>query len=489
LITVRNFSFACTGKQLNEWKDIDRAAFSPDATRLILTSKFGKARICRINGSDEIPLSEHSDRIDRIVYSIDGQYILTLSRDGYAIVWEITGEPVFSIKCTRPVVSAAFADGNSQIVLAYDKGPVKAYKIDILSFAREIAPRSLTDEECIRFRIPHRDKPTIEENPPAREEKPYISYPYTLSAETLARTGTIYPANENAIAPFVFISRLGKGEEYAIMHYDPEAKEKLRTVIKSEFYSIEGLRINRGRKLCFLRTDIDKEINEIVVMDLQDPDYRTRCIFKSSDLQIYFPCWYPDGKRIFFNSYIKATYPGYSSIHWICEQKTESQNPIRILGAPQEGLSQPVVSKDGKRICFIQKRDPENSFTNEVWIGDLVREGRAVSGIRRLTEDLMSDNGCCFGSDPETLYWISQQRQGLDSIIRMDLNSLEGEVIYRTHELGSRIGSLSLSDSGWLAFDLRKDSLKTIYFIGPDGYVHSLPCLKDIYVSNPCFVD
>ncbi|RIK01687.1 MAG: hypothetical protein DCC46_01205, partial [Armatimonadetes bacterium] len=101
--------------QLGHSSNVERAAFSPDGTRIVTASYDGTARVWDARtGKELLKLEGHSREIYDAAFSPDGTRIVTASDDGTARVWDAqTGKELLKIEDhsfrSFMVASAAFS--------------------------------------------------------------------------------------------------------------------------------------------------------------------------------------------------------------------------------------------------------------------------------------------------------------------------------------------------------------------------------------------
>ncbi len=110
--------------QLGHSSNVERAAFSPDGTRIVTASYDGTARVWDARtGKELLKLEGHSREIYDAAFSPDGTRIVTASDDGTARVWDAqTGKELLKIEDhsfrSFMVASAAFSPDGTRIVTA-----------------------------------------------------------------------------------------------------------------------------------------------------------------------------------------------------------------------------------------------------------------------------------------------------------------------------------------------------------------------------------
>lgn len=95
---------------------IPSGSFSPDGTRVITTIN-GLPQLWDANGNPVATLEGHTEIVNSVSFSQDGEYALTASADYTARIWTNEGKLVAELKShTGPVLSASFSADGSRII-------------------------------------------------------------------------------------------------------------------------------------------------------------------------------------------------------------------------------------------------------------------------------------------------------------------------------------------------------------------------------------
>ena len=141
---------------------VNRAAFSPDGSRIVTASFDNTARVWdAVTGVALAKLSGHTDRVYSAAFSPDGSRIVTASADNTARVWDAaTGAALATLLGhTNQVVGAVFSSDGSRVVTASLDRSARVWRLDpviaipadqrraYICRERLIGARSLTDKE------------------------------------------------------------------------------------------------------------------------------------------------------------------------------------------------------------------------------------------------------------------------------------------------------------------------------------------------------
>ncbi|MGF1495026.1 MAG: WD40 repeat domain-containing protein [Microcoleaceae cyanobacterium] len=143
------------------------AQFSPDGQKIVTASDDKTAKVWDVSGELLLTLAGHKSKIGQVhghhegsvwnaEFSPDGQKIVTASDDGTAMVWNLAGELLTTLKGHRESVwSAQFSPDSQSIVTAsYDK-TAKVWRL--------LALERLTSEACARVSGYLKDYPDVDE--------------------------------------------------------------------------------------------------------------------------------------------------------------------------------------------------------------------------------------------------------------------------------------------------------------------------------------
>ncbi|MGL4554401.1 MAG: protein kinase domain-containing protein, partial [Gemmataceae bacterium] len=111
---------------------VDRAAFSPDGTRVLTYSWDGTARVWDVaTGQEKFTLKGHTDKVRSAAFSPDGTRIVTTGRDNTARVWDaVTGQELTALKGhTEAVRSAAFSPGGTRVVTGSNDDTARVWDV------------------------------------------------------------------------------------------------------------------------------------------------------------------------------------------------------------------------------------------------------------------------------------------------------------------------------------------------------------------------
>jgi len=112
------------------YKDVAKAAFSPDGTHLATAHTHGVAVVWDLEHAKPLgPPIEHRGSVRDIRFSSDGRRVLTASDDNTACVWDArTGQPsIPSLSHEGSVVCAAFSPDDTRIVTASHDGTARIW--------------------------------------------------------------------------------------------------------------------------------------------------------------------------------------------------------------------------------------------------------------------------------------------------------------------------------------------------------------------------
>lgn len=110
------------------------AAFGPDGTHIVTSSRDHTARVWSVDDDGEKPivLRGHNDMVTAAAFSQDGTRIVTASRDQTARIWRAdgTGQPIVLRGHEAAVTSAAFSPDDARIVTASDDHTARMWQSD-----------------------------------------------------------------------------------------------------------------------------------------------------------------------------------------------------------------------------------------------------------------------------------------------------------------------------------------------------------------------
>ena len=110
--------------------DIQHVSYSPDGEYLVTSSFDRTARLWRSTGELVRSLEGHTDAVIAASFSPDGQKIATVSTDQSLRIWNLNGQEIAQIKDDARIASVDFAvDGNS-IVTGNEAGAVKLWSLN-----------------------------------------------------------------------------------------------------------------------------------------------------------------------------------------------------------------------------------------------------------------------------------------------------------------------------------------------------------------------
>jgi WD40 repeat protein len=106
-------------------------------------------------GRELMTLRGHASFIESVVFSPDGQYILSASDDGTARLWDgTTGQETMTLGHTGKLTNAMFSPDGRYILTASVDGTARVYFAhiqDLVAAAQSRLTRQLTTEECQKY--------------------------------------------------------------------------------------------------------------------------------------------------------------------------------------------------------------------------------------------------------------------------------------------------------------------------------------------------
>ena len=97
----------------------ERAAFSPDGTRILTASADHSAKLWDAASGKLIASFNHQDEVLQAAFSADGTRILTAGKDKTAKLWDAaSGKPIASFVHQDTVENAAFSANGARILTA-----------------------------------------------------------------------------------------------------------------------------------------------------------------------------------------------------------------------------------------------------------------------------------------------------------------------------------------------------------------------------------
>lgn len=134
------------------------AVFSPNGTYILTASRDGIAQLWDAEGQPLVTLEGHTDWVRSAVFSSDGTRILTTSADGTARLWNAEGQLLAALKGHEgSVYSAVFSPDGTRILTASVDGTVRIWPVEVedwLAAAACRVGRSLSDEEIRAYNVP-----------------------------------------------------------------------------------------------------------------------------------------------------------------------------------------------------------------------------------------------------------------------------------------------------------------------------------------------
>lgn len=307
------------------------------------------------------------------------------------------------------------------------------------------------------------------------------------------------PLNKESVVPLFFVARKKKeGQadlieyEYALMRWQPSGRIKPRKVAGFDFGvgEISGLSISYdGRWLCFLKRNENNKMS-IMALDVETDDILTVCNTGLSDVGA--PALHRDGK-IYFSIGEKVPGGTIDNIYWIEPHGGRIEKPRKILGRPNQVFSQPIISPDGRLMCFIHYAGYNQNFAGEVWIAKMSEDGTSIIEPKQLTIDCFSHTLCRFSSDGKYIYWYGHRLGGAVYIFRMNIENLQKEMVLDSERTGNnKKGDISVSEAGLIAFrttEGKQEVIKVIDFSGNPIYtLNSKEWNEDWEAFSPCFI-
>jgi WD40 repeat protein len=138
------------------------AGFSPDSS-LLVTAGGHAAQVWQVSPARMLHQLEHDESVNDAAFSPNGRWIVTVSVDGGASVWEAsTGKRLMNLGgYDRSRTTAAFAPDGVRIATGTASGQVLVHSCEVcgsveelLAVARSRVTRSLTPAERARYRAP-----------------------------------------------------------------------------------------------------------------------------------------------------------------------------------------------------------------------------------------------------------------------------------------------------------------------------------------------
>ena len=142
-------------------------------------------------------------------------------------------------------------------------------------------------------------------------------------------------------------------------------------------------------------------------------------------LQGSYPSWMPDG-RILYS--LAEPSPNQTSANlWEIATDprtgTATGEPRRLTSFPDSMVVWSSVTRDGKRVAFLKRRQQA-----DVYLGDLQAGATRLDNVRRLTLDERDDHPSGWTRDSKSLYF-SSNRQGTPDIYRQGAEDRTAEVV------------------------------------------------------------
>ena len=136
---------------------VDSVAWSPDGQRLATASWDKTAKVWdAAKGKEVLTLRGHADGVYGVAWSPDGQRLATASEDQTAKVWDAaTGKEVLTLRGhSNGVDSVAWSPDGKRLATAGLDGLVQIYTMDIrelMEIARQRVTANPSDEGCKKY--------------------------------------------------------------------------------------------------------------------------------------------------------------------------------------------------------------------------------------------------------------------------------------------------------------------------------------------------
>jgi len=222
-------------------------------------------------------------------------------------------------------------------------------------------------------------------------------------------------------------------------------------------YKIEEIAFSLPLRSITMMTD--SGIREIWSIDSQS--HEARLIWKSDSMPIEHLSWHPDRPLFYFA--LGESRDGFYSYGMM---RADASWPLGrqscpFLTTPGQEFNHLQISPNNQWVCFTHYPRNSWSFDLEIWIAELSRDGLAAFNPRQLTAFPEASNAPQFSPDSRHLYWILQ-RKNQDgnycyALCSMTRDGTDKRILYEVQYPNS-LYRLAVSDSGWLAVSLGKES-------------------------------
>ncbi|MFH2002635.1 MAG: hypothetical protein ABIK28_23395, partial [Planctomycetota bacterium] len=124
------------------------------------------------------------------------------------------------------------------------------------------------------------------------------------------------------------------------------------------------------------------------------------------------PAWHPSGEKIYFSRLEVLENRGEMyGLYWAHARGSPDQAPQKIAGGPMNHFSDPRVSPDGRQLFFRHHTGSPQTYSREIWVGNLSADGTCFQSPRRLTWDSYHDKIPCSSPDGQWLLWPGKAEQ------------------------------------------------------------------------------
>ena len=138
-------------------------AWSPDSKFVLTVSKDSTARLWNLQGESILVLQGHKEEVTCVEFSPDGQFLLTVSRDEAIKLWDLNGTEIRTISAGFWVTSLTFTPAGSHILAGGLTGNIRLWEAQGQEVQISSYEGYLVSVVCSQF---HKDEDCSEEHEP-----------------------------------------------------------------------------------------------------------------------------------------------------------------------------------------------------------------------------------------------------------------------------------------------------------------------------------
>jgi len=296
------------------------------------------------------------------------------------------------------------------------------------------------------------------------------------------------PKSATKAPAFLYVSKEDRDDEnsYSLNYCDPSSGKTIQNIFKNKGQGLTQCVVSSdGKWLYYMDKEETYQVNKVNFLSvLAKKKTDKEVVLKNKDYMGCM-CLSPDGKKIYFEIGHTINDTNWQPIiYWANSQGPSDQKTHKLLGGPDHVFRVFTISPNGDHICFLHFKGKNNAFDHEIWLADLIADGKAIINPKRLTVNRLNDMFPKFSPNGKMIYWANIPETGSSKNLeiryyRRDLNNFKKESVLENisiEKLNSK-REFEISADGFFLFAAKSSKSDTLIVVSPNG--------EELYRTDP----